>query len=108
MWSFIVTLVALTMDVWGALKAMDKKTIQNLFSSCSIATLYPLAIFWNMLGTTVDGMIMLANLHEALGNDVISPLHPWSKSHIKIIFVCRIIMNLSSNVHEEIHNLNAF
>jgi len=61
-----------------------------------------------MLVSTLKGMAMLANLHKAFGNDVIAPLYPWSKSHIKIISSCNVIVNLSPDVHKEIHNFNVF
>jgi len=108
MWGYIVTLVALTMDVWGMVKAWDENTLGVVVGTFCWSALNPMFVLWNMLANTLVGMAMQSNLCEALGDDVVAPMYPWSKSHIKIISGCYVIVNLSPNVHKENHNLNAF
>jgi len=108
MWGFIVTLFALTMDDWGAIKLENEDTIKKVLGTFCMSTLNPLYSLCGNLWQIVHGRAMVANLREALGDDVIALLYPWRKSHIKIILGCTVIVNLSPNVYEEINNFNAF
>jgi len=44
MWGFIVTLVVLTMDVWGVAKAMNESTRQNVVTTFITSALNPLLL----------------------------------------------------------------
>lgn len=61
-----------------------------------------------MLEQALKGMAIRNNLCKALGDEMVAPLWPWSKSCIKIIAGTNVYVNLSSNVYEEVHYYNAF
>lgn len=109
MWGFIVTLVVLTLDAWRILKSEGESTsLQSVFKSLFSSTLNPILIVWLMLEQALKGMAIRNNLCKALGDEMVAPLWPWSKSCIKIIAGTNVYVNLSSNVYEEVHYYNAF